>query len=207
MSIDPAPSPGASDAAVEKATGRTWRDWVAKIDGWGGEALSHQEIVALLQSRGGVESGWWRQMVTNGYEKLKGRRATGETQDADFQIGVSRTLDVPPERVWAVVRSDRGLRAWLGETKGLSLRAGVRFATLDGAAGEVRVVSEKHVRLTWAPEGWPKPSTIQVRVEPKEGGRSLVSFEQEGLPGPAEREERRAHYRAALDALEEVLRD
>ena len=42
---------------------------------------------------------------------------------------------------------------------------------------------------------------MQVRVIPR-GEKTVVAFHQEHLPGPAEREQRKAHYLGALDELE-----
>ena len=76
----------------------------------------------------------------------------------------------------------------------------------DGATGEVRVFSPgSHLRVTWHPPGWPRASTIQLRVIPK-GNRTVVAFHQEHLPSAEARTERRAHYKTSLDKLEGIFR-
>jgi uncharacterized protein YndB with AHSA1/START domain len=60
--------------------------------------MSHKEIVGWLATRGGVTSGWWQQMVASTYEQVRGRRAVGETRDAGFEVGVSRTLTLSPQQ-------------------------------------------------------------------------------------------------------------
>lgn len=132
-------------------------------------------------------------------------RNPGRTRDVGYEIGVRRTLDLPPAAAWDLVTSPRGVRAWLGATGTLRWQPGATYLLADGTAGRVRVVAPgSHVRLTWEPEGWRRPSVIQVRVIPKDG-RATIAFHQEHLPGPRERESRRAHFRAALDALEELI--
>lgn len=90
-------------------------------------------------------------------------------------------------------------------------RSGTRWCRDAGSGsgaetGEIRVVKpESHARLTRDPGGWDRPSTIQVRVEAKDDGRTVVGFHKENLPGADDREERRAHYRAALDRLERLM--
>jgi len=193
-----------SDEAVRKATGRGWREWEELLDGLGAEGLSHREIVALVAEHGGGVSGWWQQSVTVGYEKLKGKRKTGETADTGVQVGVQRTLEVNPERAWELLTSAEGLRAWLGTAARLRFEKGERYRTDDGAEGEVRVVRPgRHARLTRHPPGWPRPSTIQVRVEEK-GARAVIGFHEEHLPDLGERERRRAHYAAAAETLKEL---
>jgi uncharacterized protein YndB with AHSA1/START domain len=189
------------DEAVREATGRTLNEWEKLLDSRGAADFTHKQIVALLAGEG-VESGWWQQSVTVAYEKRKGKRALGQTSDGAFQVGVRRTLPIAHDDAWRLLTSPEGLRAWLGDAPGLAMEKGARYATPDGAEGEVRVAQPgSHVRLTWRPPGWAKPSTIQVRVLPA-GERSTLSFHEERLPSAAEREARRRHFEAALDALQ-----
>jgi uncharacterized protein YndB with AHSA1/START domain len=191
------------DEAVRAATGRGWDEWEALLDARGAAGLPHREIVALLTD-GLVAAGWWAQAVANGYEKRKGTRVAGQTTDGLFQVGVRRTLALAPDDAWRLVTSPEGVRAWLGEADGLALEKGVSYATPDGAAGEVRVVRPgSHLRLTRRPAGRERASTLQVRVVPS-GGRTAVSFHEERLPSADEREERRRHFEAALDALQRL---
>lgn len=126
----------------------------------------------------------------------------GKTRSTGFQIGVRRTLPVSPDKAWRLVTAAAGRKLWLGEGTGVRLAAGRSYRLADGSSGEVRVVRENsHLRLTWRPRGWERPSTIQVRVIPS-GEKTVVAFHQEHLPGPEEREARRRHFAAALDALE-----
>lgn len=197
-----------SDEAVRNATGRTWDAWKDTLDTQGGRDRSHEEIVAIVRENGGVESGWWQQMVTNGYEKLIGRRTTGETQDTGFQIGVQKTVGVPHDRVWQTVTSPEGVAAWLGEDADVVWEEGRDYALPDGSTGEVRVVRPgSHLRITWHPQGWPRASTIQVRTIEKGPGKTTISFHQEHLPDEEAREARRAHFKEALKRLREFPTD
>ncbi|HEU0012817.1 MAG TPA: SRPBCC domain-containing protein [Longimicrobium sp.] len=192
-----------SEEAVRAATGRGWDEWEALLDARGAAELPHGRIVALLAG-GLVESAWWRQTVAVEYERRKGRRQPGQTADGGFQVGVRRTMPIAPQDAWRLVTSPDGVRAWLGDAPGLALEKGAAYTARDGAAGEVRVAnSGSHVRITRRPLEWDKPSTIQVRVIPS-GERTVLSFHEERLPGAAEREERRRHYEAALDALQRL---
>ncbi|HEX2202573.1 MAG TPA: SRPBCC domain-containing protein [Longimicrobium sp.] len=191
------------DEAVREATGRTWDEWEALLDSRGAADLSHKGIVAIL-SDGLIESGWWAQNVANHYEKRKGKRALGQTADGAYQVGVRRTLPLAHDAAWRLVTSPEGVRAWLGDVSGFEMEKGAAYTAADGAGGEVRVAQPgSHLRLTWRPRGWAKPSTIQVRVLPA-GERTTISFHEERLPGAAEREARRRHFEAALDALQRL---
>ncbi|MGD2070978.1 MAG: SRPBCC domain-containing protein [Gemmatimonadota bacterium] len=195
------------DGAVQDATGRDWDGWKTWLDARGGPELDHRELVARIAGDGGVESRWWQQMVANGYEKLIGRRATGETREAGFQIGAQKTVSAPPDAVWRWVTSPEGVRTWLGAGAPPGLVEGESYTLDDGSTGEVRVVKEEsHVRLTWHPGGWPRPSTIQLRTGGHEDPRrTVVSLHQEHIPGPAEREARRARFKEALAAIADAV--
>ncbi|MFI6575228.1 SRPBCC domain-containing protein [Nocardiopsis sp. NPDC050513] len=130
----------------------------------------------------------------------------GLTRDAGYQIGVSRTLPLPAERVWRFMTSGEGLELWLGPSPSIELRQGGVYRTADGTEGEVRGFGEgarRRVRLTHRPPGGPE-TTVQVRVTPKHG-RAVVGFHQERLGGPEERAERREHWKRVMAAVEAAL--
>ncbi|HNP70796.1 MAG TPA: SRPBCC domain-containing protein [Kouleothrix sp.] len=133
---------------------------------------------------------------------MAGTKPTGQTRDAGFQIGVRRTLPIDPADAWRFLTSAAGVRLWLGAGPELRFAPGAAYQRDDGARGEVRVFRPgQHLRLTWQPPEWQHPSTIQLRVLASRTG-ATVAFHQEWLPGPAEREQRRAHFAGVLDAIE-----
>ncbi len=133
------------------------------------------------------------------------KRPVGLTKDVGFQIGVRRTLPLQLEAAWQLLTSAGGRGIWLGAPGDISLTKGDRYKLEDGSTGEVRVFKPlSHLRITWQPHGWPRASTITVRVIPKDT-RTVIAFHQENLPGATEREERRAHFAAALDKFESII--
>jgi uncharacterized protein YndB with AHSA1/START domain len=130
-----------------------------------------------------------------------GGRETGRTRDAGFQVGIRRTLPLDVAEAWRLVTSPQGVRAWLGDGGGVELEPGREYTLADGARGMVRVVRPgSHLRLTWLAQGWPRPSTIQLRVIAAARG-TTIALHQEHLPHAAARQERRARFAAALDEL------
>jgi len=137
----------------------------------------------------------------------KDKRVVGKTKDVGWQIGVRRTLPVDYKAAWRLITSKEGIVLWLGAGSELDLSASGTYTLEDGATGEVRVFKpNSHLRLTWRPPSWPRPSTIQVRVIPKDS-RTVVAFHQENLPDSKARETRRACFTAALDALEAKIQN
>ncbi|WP_433292892.1 SRPBCC family protein [Actinoplanes sp. CA-030573] len=123
----------------------------------------------------------------------------GQTKDAGFQIGVSRTLPHDIDFVWRFLTGADGLRIWLGDGAALD---GGPYRTAGGTTGELRSRHERdRVRLTWQPAGWDHDTTVQVTVSTPASGRTTLRFHQERLTGPEERERQRRHWRAVMDAM------
>lgn len=104
-----------SDTAVSKATGKTWDDWRAVLDAWGAPEKSHTEIAKYLVDDHGVD-GWWAQGVTVGYERLIGRRQTGQRNDGLFSASVSKTINASAEKVHAALADDEKRGQWLDDS-------------------------------------------------------------------------------------------
>ena len=132
-------------------------------------------------------------------------RQVGQTKDAGFQIGLRRTVPWSFRSVWGLITSPEGLSVWSG---GGTVRKWARGAAIrypDGTVGEVRVFEPgSHIRLTCHPQGWERPSIIQVRVI-DQGDRSVIAFHQEQIPDSKRREDRRTFFKQAVALLEQRL--
>ena len=132
------------------------------------------------------------------------RNEVGKTADVGYQIGVSRTLPFSEETIWGLLLSPEGQAVWLGGP--IEVEEGAKYSLADGATGEVRVYKPwSHIRLTWRPPGWARPSLIQVRVIPAKTGTTL-SFHQEHLRDGAARSEMKARWEAVIDELTKRLK-
>ena len=124
---------------------------------------------------------------------------TGLTQDAGWEIGVSKTLPLPVDIVWEFIASPEGVARWLGEGTRLPTRKGESYETEDGIAGEVRSYRPgDRVRLTYG------TTTLQVAVSAS-GEKTVLRFHQEHLAGSAERERQRAHWKAVMAEIVRAL--
>lgn len=129
----------------------------------------------------------------------------GQTRTSGFQVGVRRTFPIDITSAWTLITSPAGLAIWLGKIKA-PINYDDNFSTHSGEHGAIKVYQENsHIRLTWKPDDWSKASTIQVRVIPN-GENTTISFHQENLPGPKEREQRHKHFQKSLDKLEEIIK-
>ncbi len=201
MAVDEQKPSGMSDEAVDRGTGRDWNAWLRFLDDLGAQELDHKGIVALIAGPGGLSNGWWQQSVAIGYEQARGLRVIGQTSAGGYQIGVQKTLPIPPDVAWSLVMEGPGLAAWLGKVDNLELERGAQYQTGEGAWGEVRsVLAGQRVRLTWHSLELSGPSTLQVTIMPA-GDKASVRFHQERLSSLEERELMRQRWREALERL------
>ncbi|RLK60441.1 SRPBCC family protein [Actinokineospora cianjurensis] len=129
----------------------------------------------------------------------------GLTQDAGWQIGVSRTVPHPLPKVWDLISGPTGLSIWLGPGATLSPTRGTKYTTRDGAVGDVRGYRERdRIRVTCRPPGWDHLTTIQVTVSAK-GNQTLLRFHQEWLANPAERSRQRDHWQSIMTRVAGAL--
>jgi hypothetical protein len=78
--VDYAKLAGMSDAVVKQKTGCTWDRWVRALDQLGAADMKHRGIVDIVHATYKTND-WWSQMVTVGYERIKGLRARGQLRD------------------------------------------------------------------------------------------------------------------------------
>jgi hypothetical protein len=173
---------GITSAAVEKATGKGWSDWIAALDRDGAAKMSHKEIAGHLNEKRGVGE-WWCQMVTVGYEHAKGRRRTHERPDG-FEVSVSKTLPVPVAAVVAAFADPK-----------------VRAKWLRGEKLEIRGITPgKAVRITWG-DG----TNVVVGFYGSTGAKAKVSVQHGKLRNAKEADLRKAFWKDAMERLKQVL--
>lgn len=145
--------------AIERATGRSWDEWLKFMDKIGAKDLNHHEIATqvLYQLADKIENpGWWTQATTVAYEQYIGRRIPGQRPDGTFQTSVSKATKLGMKEL---------MDKWIG------------FAAQDkevlGAIASEPRSSGTENRITWrtkAKDG----SSIMVISEPKGETASIV---------------------------------
>lgn len=167
-------------APVERATQRSWDDWLRFMDAIGAADLDHGQIATLVHeelARTGTESaGWWAQSVTVAYEQHVGRRLPGQQPDGTFQASVSRATPLAMaelmERWTAFAATDPEARATAAEEPRLSAterRMHWRSSAADGYA-------------------------VAVASEPRTGGKASLVVTLTGLPSPESGAEARERW-------------
>jgi hypothetical protein len=130
--------PGMPDETIRRGSGRSWNEWFAVLDSWGGRRRAHRDIARHVAESYGV-SGWWAQTVTVGYERARGLRTPNQRPDG-FTVSVSKTFPVSADDLQVMFTDARKRRRWL-EPGALRVRTSQpgRTARFDAADGVTRV--------------------------------------------------------------------
>jgi uncharacterized protein YndB with AHSA1/START domain len=172
---------GMSDASVNRQTGRTWAEWVSVLDAADAATKSHREIAAHVSSLG--TPSWWTQMVTVGYERIRGLRERGQQRDGGYQVTRSRTFNVPVDRLFAAFISRRLCSRWL--PKGVILRS---------------MTANKRVRL-----GWTDGTQAVVGFTAKSSAKSIAAVQHEKLSDRAQADAMKRAWGERFDILSDLL--
>jgi hypothetical protein len=146
---------GMSDASVSKKTGRTWAEWVRLLDAARAAEKPHRQIAEYVSSLGTPD--WWSQMVTVGYERIRGLREKGQRRGGGYSATKSRTFPVAVEALFDAFTNARKRRRWL------PVKIAVRSAT-----------PPKRMSITWD-DG----TSVQIGFYPKGNGKSSVAVQHE----------------------------
>jgi hypothetical protein len=174
---------GMSDTSVQAKTGKTWAEWVAVLDAAGAATMVHRDIAEYLHDREGVAD-WWSQMVTVGYERIRGLREAGQRRDGAYEVNKSKTFSVPVATLYRAFADARVRARWLPR-----VALTVRTAT-----------QAKSMRITW-PDG----SNLQLYFLTKDTGRSAVAVQHGKLASRDDADRMRAFWTDRLQALDAVL--
>ncbi len=173
---------GISSAAVKKATGRTWAQWLAVLDKAKAKNLPHKDIALLLHQKLKVPD-WWCQMVTVGYEQARGLRVKHQKADG-FEVSVSKTMVAPVDRAFAAWRDASLREQWLPRTP-LTVR---------------KATPHKSIRILW-----PDDTVLSVNFWPKGPLKCQVVPQHGKLVTPEAAEKMKAYWAEKLEALRAFL--
>ena len=173
---------GISSAAVRKATGRTWAEWLKLLDQAGAKKMPHREIAQLLHTRHKVPQ-WWSQMVAVGYEQARGLRVRHQKADG-FEISVTKTMVAPVDRAFAAWRDATLREKWLPRTP-LTVR---------------KATPHKSIRILW-PDG----TSLSVNFWPKGPLKCSVVPQHGRLATPESAEKMKTYWAEKLEALRVFL--
>lgn len=170
---------GMSDAAVKAKTGCAWDRWVWVLDKAKAYEWGHAEIARYVGENYKVGP-WWGQMLTVGYERIKGLRQVGQGRQGGFTVTKSRTFALSLTRLYRSFHDKKTRTRWL---------TGVQPRVTSATAN-------KSLRLAW-PDG----SKVAVGFLGKGRGKSQVQVEQSGFAEKESAERTKEFWTERFNAL------
>jgi hypothetical protein len=175
---------GSSSEAVHKATGRDWAGWVKALDKEKAGDLPHKEIAILVRDKFGAGD-WWAQMVTVGYERIKGLRVKNQKADG-YEISVSKTVNTDALTALEAFTDAKRLKKWLGKSMKLRTAAAGKSARFDGPeAGGV----------------------VSLWLTSKGPAKTSVSLQHSKLAAESDAETMREYWKSAMEKYKAYLED
>ncbi|MFC0581135.1 hypothetical protein [Micrococcoides hystricis] len=187
----PATPPRPSRAhAIEQATGQDWQDWISWLESADAASLEHQPMAELILAQ--LEAGgfqqlenkpWWAQTIAISYEQQIGRRIPGQRSDGSFEATASKTVALDRADAWDVITNNVANRTSL-------------FGAQLADSRTSTTLKRDYWRATLVPE-----RKIQIALESKPGGKTLVTGTSYGLVTDAERQEHKREWKELFGQL------
>lgn len=175
---------GVDDRKVKEKTGRTWAQWVDLLDKAGMHRKSHRDIASHISKTYGEVSSWWTQMVTVGYERIRGLRGVGQSRDGRYDANKSRTFAVDVAMLYRMFRDARNRKRWLS----------------DGVTRIRTAIVDKSIRVDWH-DG----TQVNFFFVSKGPSKSTVAIQHAKLTSKSEVEKSKSFWDAQLNVLRDVL--
>ena len=135
--------------AIERASERSWADWLTLFEAEGAAKLPHSEIakIALAALPESLQNPhWWAQGVAIAFEQHTGLRVPGQSSTGDFRVSASRTMSC---------NRDEAIERWIARFARSTHLGGVLYSRCDGS---VHFAAE-----TISQSVWSAMATIQGR--------------------------------------------
>ena len=164
-------------SGVERGTGRDRPEWFALLDAWGAAGKAYREVAAWLAGEHGL-SAWWAQKLTVEYQESRGLRPAGVRPDGTFEVGASKAIRAPVDKVVAAFVEPAIREGWL---PGVSLTAretdparplrfdwdggGSRVVVTSAAAADKTQVTLLHQRIASAEQAAELKTVWRTRLD------------------------------------------
>ncbi len=169
-----------TDAAIKARTGRDWAGWFSALDRAGAARLDHKSI-AKLAGQDMAAGAWYGQMVAVSYERARGIRVLNQKCDGEFSVSVTRVMNTPLARLYAVATADP--KAWFPK----------RVFT------ETSRTRDKYWRGKW------KSGRLEIGFYAKGPGKAQIALQSNKLADVAAVESERVLWKKAIDKLQNMV--
>jgi hypothetical protein len=190
---------GVSDAKSREKTGHGLDHWFDVLDRFGGVEKGHTASARHLYEAHKV-NGWYSQGITVAYERARGVRAVNQRCDGEYEVSASKVVAGMTGDVIKSLTDSKLRKRWMkGLDAELTKALSAALDTPKSKGVVVRPDGLGRYRYKWG------DTTVQLYLQPKPGNKVSVVVTNSKLSDSTMVEERRALWRAALNALDQLL--
>ena len=174
-----------TDKLVVARTGATMEDWFRHLDSLGAKKMTHADIFNLVASIDGLKPlGQWNQnLLTTSYEWDRGLKERGQ-KGKDFEISVSKTVNVPIEVLYKAFVDEKQRKKWLDEKIEIT-----------------KQTENKSARAIWSDT----TTSLSVDLYPKSDTKSQIVVQHLKLPDSTNVAAMKQFWPSRLEALKALL--
>ena len=174
-----------TDKLVVEKTGKTLQDWFVLLDNQGGTKMDSKEILTLVAKTQGLEplGEWNRGLLSTSYQWSRGIRERGEKAKG-YEIGVSKTINVPLEILYNSWADEKTRKKWLKEK--ITVR---------------KMTENKSARITWSDE----QTSLSVDFYDKGEAKSQVVVQHLKIKNSKDAADLKEYWAKTLDSLKQLL--
>lgn len=172
--------------AIERATKRSWDDWMRVFTEAGATQLPHPEIAQIARAAMPHDlknPDWWAQGTAIAFEQQSGLRVPGQSSTGDFRVSASRTVSLG---------RDAAIEAWVATHDGRSDHLG----HARGAPRSSRTAKRSFWRFPLEGAG-----TVEIAAFPKSDDKVTLTVSHTGLVTGDRIEDWRSHWKSLLTEL------
>ena len=191
-----------SDGAIKKATGKSWDEWYAALDKFGGVAKGRKALNEFLFKANKVDP-WWTSTIVVEYEKER-KALEKDGRPKGYNICATKSVAAKPAQVYEAFTSTAKLNQWFGAgTKG-EIKEGGSISNADGNKATIKKLNPgKGLRFTW--EGAKHDGElVEVKLTPS-GAKCGIVVNHDRIQTREAADGLRAAWGAALDTLKSQL--
>jgi hypothetical protein len=174
-----------TDKLVVERTGKPMEDWFLLLDKKGAQKQDPEGIYALITKIPGLKPlGEWNQnLLCTTYQWNRGLRERGQ-KGKDFEIGVSKTVDVPISELYRSVIDDKMRSKWCKEK--------IEFS---------KTTLNRSARALWSD----KQTRLSIDFYAKSANKSQVVVQHLKIPDSKKAASLKTYWSKTLDALKTLF--
>lgn len=186
-----------TDVACKAATGRSFADWYALIDGAGLATNRRDAIQLVYNETGRGKDVWWPTTIWVEFERARGIvKKDGRAEG--YNICCTKGFKLAPADLFPHFATQEALGAWVTGWTG-EVTEGGRFRCGDASGTVGRIRANKDIRLDWQGPGF-SPTEIEIQFTVL-GDKTTINIFHKRIATRAEADGLRRAWGVALDHL------